>query len=142
MQGGGYSFGEDRRLETERLAAVEHAFDGPTRAALSEAGVQSGWRCWEVGAGRGSIANWLGEVVTIARRVLLDEPYAEMARDLRCSEQVVRQRVSRGLSTLRANLGERTMSDPVDVLRSELVRAAARAELSAPQRRWHWCLGE
>lgn len=63
MQGGGYSFGEDRRLETERLAAVEHAFDGPTRAALSEAGVQSGWRCWEVGAGRGSIANWLAAEV-------------------------------------------------------------------------------
>ena len=30
------------------------------------------------------------------------------------------------------------MSDPFDVLRSELVRAAARAELSSPQRRWQW----
>ncbi len=40
----------------------------------------------------------------VIRRVLLDESYAEMARDLCCSEQVVRQRLSRGLSTLRANL--------------------------------------
>ncbi len=30
------------------------------------------------------------------------------------------------------------MSDPFDVLRSELVRAAARAELSSPGRRWQW----
>ena len=40
----------------------------------------------------------------VIRRVLLDESYAEMARDLRCSEQVVRKRVSRGLAALRANL--------------------------------------
>ena len=44
----------------------------------------------------------------VIRRVLLDESYAEMASDLRCSEQVVRKRVSRGLAALRANLeGER-----------------------------------
>ncbi len=70
MVAGGYSFGEDRRREAERLAAVEQAFDAPSRAALSEAGVQGGWRCWEVGAGRGSIANWLGEVVAPHGRVL------------------------------------------------------------------------
>ncbi len=32
--------------------------------------MQSGWRCWEVGAGRGSIANWLGEAVGPRGRVL------------------------------------------------------------------------
>ena len=40
----------------------------------------------------------------VIRRVLLDESYRDMAEDLRCSEQVVRKRVSRGLSALRANL--------------------------------------
>ncbi|MGH2885168.1 MAG: hypothetical protein ACRDPA_21090, partial [Solirubrobacteraceae bacterium] len=30
------------------------------------------------------------------------------------------------------------MSDPFDVLRSELVQAAARAELGSPERRWEW----
>jgi DNA-directed RNA polymerase specialized sigma24 family protein len=33
-----------------------------------------------------------------------EEPYAAIAVELRCSEQVIRQRVSRGLSALRANL--------------------------------------
>lgn len=44
----------------------------------------------------------------IHARVLQDREYAEIAGELRCSEAVVRQRVSRGLRTLRARLaGER-----------------------------------
>ncbi len=44
----------------------------------------------------------------VDRRVVLDQPYPAIAADLRCSEQVVRKRVSRGLAALRANLeGER-----------------------------------
>jgi len=41
----------------------------------------------------------------VIRRVVLDEPYPALAAQLRCSEQVVRKRVSRGLAALRANLG-------------------------------------
>lgn len=44
----------------------------------------------------------------IHAHVLEDRDYAEIAGELRCSEAVVRQRVSRGLRTLRARLaGER-----------------------------------
>ena len=43
----------------------------------------------------------------VLRRVVLDESYATIAGRLRCSEQVVRKRVSRGLASLRANLEER-----------------------------------
>lgn len=41
----------------------------------------------------------------VLRRVVLDESYATIASDLRCSEQVVRKRVSRGLAALRTSLG-------------------------------------
>jgi RNA polymerase sigma-70 factor (ECF subfamily) len=41
----------------------------------------------------------------VLRRVVLDESYQMMARDLRCSEQVIRKRVSRGLNSLRAQIG-------------------------------------
>jgi RNA polymerase sigma factor (sigma-70 family) len=41
----------------------------------------------------------------VIRRVVLEEPYAAIAAELRCSEQVARKRVSRGLMALRANLG-------------------------------------
>jgi RNA polymerase sigma factor (sigma-70 family) len=40
----------------------------------------------------------------VAGRVLDEHDYAELARSLSCSESVVRQRVSRGLRTLRARL--------------------------------------
>jgi RNA polymerase sigma-70 factor (ECF subfamily) len=37
----------------------------------------------------------------VRRRVLAEDDYATIAADLECSEAVVRQRVSRGLATLR-----------------------------------------
>jgi DNA-directed RNA polymerase specialized sigma24 family protein len=37
----------------------------------------------------------------VRARVLADEPYPAIASALRCSESVVRQRVSRGLAVLR-----------------------------------------
>lgn len=42
----------------------------------------------------------------IERRVLAEEPYALMAAQIGCSEQVVRKRVSRGLATLRRRMKE------------------------------------
>jgi RNA polymerase sigma factor (sigma-70 family) len=42
----------------------------------------------------------------IERRVLAEEPYALIAAQIGCSEQVVRKRVSRGLATLRRRMKE------------------------------------
>jgi RNA polymerase sigma factor (sigma-70 family) len=39
-------------------------------------------------------------------RVVEERPYAEIAAELRCSELVVRQRVSRGLRRLRSEMGQ------------------------------------
>jgi RNA polymerase sigma-70 factor, ECF subfamily len=41
----------------------------------------------------------------VVRRVLADEPYAVIAEHIGCSEQVVRQRVSRGLAAMRRRSG-------------------------------------
>jgi RNA polymerase sigma-70 factor (ECF subfamily) len=46
----------------------------------------------------------------VALRVLLDHEYAEVAAAAGVSEAVIRKRVSRGLSTLRARLAGRTPS--------------------------------
>jgi RNA polymerase sigma factor (sigma-70 family) len=43
----------------------------------------------------------------IEARIVLEREYADIARDLQCSEQVVRKRVSRGLATLRHHLEEK-----------------------------------
>ena len=42
----------------------------------------------------------------VSARVLEEREYADIARELRCSEAVVRKRVSRGLASLRAELAE------------------------------------
>ncbi|MFN0314029.1 MAG: class I SAM-dependent methyltransferase, partial [Burkholderiales bacterium] len=42
-----------------RFAALGELYDGTTIAHLERIGVQAGWRCWEAGAGPGSIAQWL-----------------------------------------------------------------------------------
>jgi RNA polymerase sigma factor (sigma-70 family) len=44
----------------------------------------------------------------VERRVLDEEPYAAIAAQIGCSEQVVRQRVSRGLARLRGTAKEQT----------------------------------
>lgn len=57
------------------------------------------------------VAAWLAELpedqaIALRARVLDERDYADIANDLRCSEAVVRQRVSRGLGRLRRRLGE------------------------------------
>jgi RNA polymerase sigma factor (sigma-70 family) len=42
----------------------------------------------------------------VRARILEDRSYDEIAQDLRCSQAVVRKRVSRGLASLREQLGE------------------------------------
>lgn len=42
----------------------------------------------------------------VVARVLEERPYAEIAAEMRCSELLARQRVSRGLRTLRAQIKE------------------------------------
>jgi SAM-dependent methyltransferase len=49
--------------EHERLAVLESNYDPGTFRLLEECGVGPGWRCAEVGAGRGSVAAWLAGVV-------------------------------------------------------------------------------
>ncbi len=49
--------------EHERLAVLEANYDPGTFRLLENCGVRAGWRCAEVGAGRGSVAAWLADAV-------------------------------------------------------------------------------
>lgn len=49
--------------EVRRLAAITQVSDNWTQQALREVGVASGWHCLEVGAGSGTVAEWLAEQV-------------------------------------------------------------------------------
>jgi len=54
-----YLFSHEEVAERERLAAIEAGLDPFSVECLLKIGVGEGWRCLEIGAGGGSIAEWL-----------------------------------------------------------------------------------
>src|SRR5438132_5490773 len=58
-----YLFKHEDQAERERLAAIEAVGNPLTIECLEKIGVGEGWRCLEVGAGAGSIAEWLSRKV-------------------------------------------------------------------------------
>ena len=54
-----YPFENARAVQLHRLRALEAALDAQTTELLDSIGLDRGWRCLEVGAGGGSIADWL-----------------------------------------------------------------------------------
>ncbi len=49
--------------EQARLLTLARVIDPPTRATLTEIGVDEGWRCCDVGSGAGTVVAWLAEQV-------------------------------------------------------------------------------
>lgn len=49
--------------ELERLRAIEQVFDPVSRKRIQATGITTNWRCLEVGAGAGSIMQWMAAVV-------------------------------------------------------------------------------
>lgn len=68
MSSSGYVFAdEDAR---QRLVALSALFDPVTFRHMEALGIDRGWRCWEVGAGGPTVANWLARRVGTSRHVL------------------------------------------------------------------------
>lgn len=61
--GQGYLLDNAARQTSDRFSGLDAALDEITKARLSALGVTAGWRCLEVGAGRGSIARWMADLV-------------------------------------------------------------------------------
>jgi SAM-dependent methyltransferase len=60
---GAYVYDQAWKEERERLAGMERLWDPGTQAIIEPLGLSSGWSCLEVGAGAGSIAEWLADRV-------------------------------------------------------------------------------
>jgi len=65
-----FATGSESESERERLSILEQLFDDVTRRSLLQLGVSEGWRCCEIGAGGGSVARWLAQVVGPSGRVV------------------------------------------------------------------------
>jgi SAM-dependent methyltransferase len=66
----GYGLDNAWRQALARLSSLEEWLDPGTIRHLRAAGVSAGWRCLEVGAGAGSVAQWLSGMVGPGGEVL------------------------------------------------------------------------
>ena len=76
-----YSFDNDWGKARQRLSALERIEDPATIAHLETIGVAKGWYCLDVGAGAGSIAEWLCHRVGVTGCVVatdIDTRFLEM----------------------------------------------------------------
>lgn len=71
MNGSSYAFAEeDPRRRLAALSALSALFDPVSFRHLEALGIDRGWRCWEVGAGSPTVANWLARRVGESGHVL------------------------------------------------------------------------
>jgi SAM-dependent methyltransferase len=70
MSAADYVFANSDSIASQRLQLLAEIFDPVSCACFERVGVAPGWSCWEVGAGYGTIAQWLHERVAPEGRVL------------------------------------------------------------------------
>jgi ubiquinone/menaquinone biosynthesis C-methylase UbiE len=92
-----------------RFSALSELYDESTIRHLTKIGVDQGWRCWEIGAGHGSIASWLCGQVGATGSVL--------ATDI--DTRFLDQSFHPNLSVRRHNI----VSDPFPANRFDLIHA-------------------
>jgi SAM-dependent methyltransferase len=56
-----YIFDNSGQQAGQRFSSLETLYDPWTIQHLEASGIRTGWQCWEVGGGGGSIAAWLAE---------------------------------------------------------------------------------
>ena len=125
-----YAFDNARRMQQQRLAALEELLDPGTIRCLDHRGVSQNWHCAEVGAGGGSIAIWLCQRVGAGGRVLATDIDTRILRE-RCHEPnlevlehdvMVDELPPESFDLVHARLLLAWLSEPAEALR-RLVRA-------------------
>jgi hypothetical protein len=100
---------EERELR--RLRMIEAAVDPETTALLTATGMKEGWTCLELGAGAGSIVDWMGTRVGLEGRVIaVDKKAGYLARFSSPPYQIVE-----------GNFLEVSCDRPVDLLHERYV---------------------
>ena len=83
-----YLYGGVFAKERARLASIEALWDPGSQSLLDEVGLGSGWRCLEVGAGGGSLVEWMVKRDAAVNAVDIDTRFIEHLAsdtvDVRC----------------------------------------------------------
>ena len=86
-----YLFSHEEKKERERLAAIEAMGDPFTIECLEKIGVGERWRCLEIGAGGGSIAEWLCGRVGPSGKVVATDLQTKFLEAIEASNLEVRK---------------------------------------------------
>lgn len=86
-----YLFTHEDKRERERLSAIEVGLDPGTIESMKKIGVDVGWKCLEVGAGGGSIAQWLCQRVGPTGHVVATDLQTKFLEALEVPNLAVRQ---------------------------------------------------
>jgi len=78
----GYVWQHDLKGEAERLRLMSRLLDPSSRFHLLRTGVTEGWRCLEIGAGNGSLSEWLAERVGPTGQVLATDLRPDLMQDV------------------------------------------------------------
>jgi 2-polyprenyl-3-methyl-5-hydroxy-6-metoxy-1,4-benzoquinol methylase len=104
-----YVFDNAAEQAPARFSALSELYDENTIRHLTKIGVAQGWRCWEIGAGQGSIARWLSRQVRPTGSVL--------ATDI--DTRFLEQSTQRNLTVNRHDI----VSEPLPAERFDLIHA-------------------
>jgi SAM-dependent methyltransferase len=88
---GTYVYDQDWGQERQRLAGMEELWDPGTTELIESLGIAPGWRCLEVGAGSGSVAEWLAQQTGAQGEVLATDVNLRHLEDLDVPGLAVRQ---------------------------------------------------
>lgn len=79
---------QEHDAEWHRLGLLESLYDSHSLTRLETTGVTDGWRCLEIGAGRGSVARWLAQRVGSSGRVVAADLNPRFLTDLPANVEV------------------------------------------------------
>ncbi len=68
-----YIFDNAGQQASQRFTSLETQYDPWTIRHLEATGIGTGWQCWEIGGGGGSIATWLGQCIGPTGHVLVTD---------------------------------------------------------------------
>ncbi|HZA10173.1 class I SAM-dependent methyltransferase [Mycobacterium sp.] len=73
----GYVYDQGFAQERERLRGIESLWDPGSQALIDELGIAPGWTCLEVGAGGGSLVEWMSQRGATVMAVDIDTRFIE-----------------------------------------------------------------
>ncbi len=86
-----YVYDQSFAAERERLAGIERLWDAGTQATMERLGIAPGWHCLEVGAGGGSMVEWMAGRVGPEGCVLATDVYTKFLDAIELPNLEVRQ---------------------------------------------------